>query len=256
MKANSRRRDYRSYRWRKGELPGVIAGCVGITGVLAYFFYRSAVAVIPLSVVGIGYFQMLRREKIAATREALVLQFRECILSVATSLQAGYSAENAFLESYGDMVSMFGADGLICEELLWVKRGLNINISLEELLMELAQRSDCEEIEQFAEIFALAKRSGGNMAQIIRSAATRIGKRIELKQEVNMLLSGRKMELTIMKIIPFGILFYVNWGTPGYFDPLYGNPTGIAIMSVCLLVYIGAVVMGDLIMKRIVAELT
>ncbi len=255
MKVNSERRDYRKYSWEKGELAGAVVASAVVTVLLAYFFYGSAIAVIPLSVVGCGYFYMLRRDKTAKARENLVAQFRECILSVVTALQAGYSVENAFVESYRDMVSMYGQRAYICEELLYLKRGMEINISLEKLLLDLAERSDSEEIAQFAEIFALAKRSGGNMSEIIQAAATRIGKRIEVKQEVNMLLSGRKMELTVMKVIPFGILFYVNYGNPGYFNSLYKTPVGIAIMTACLLVYLGAVVMGNLIMERIVVEL-
>ena len=256
MMESSKRRDYHEYFWGRGELAAVILQSVGIVAVLAYFFYRSILAMLPLTVVGMAFFRMTREKKACKAREELALQFRECILSVATSLQAGYSVENAFLESYRDMGTMYGEDAAICRELLGIRRGLNINISLEELLLDLAERSDCEEIEQFAHIFSLAKRNGGNMSEIIRGAAGRIGRRMELRQEVNLLLSGRQMELTIMKVIPFGILLYINMGNPGYFDALYHNPTGIVIMTACLLVYLGAVVLGEHIMKRIVAELT
>jgi len=255
MRTNSKRRDYRKYKWKGKELTLNILLCSGVVVMLAYFFYRSIWALIPLSAVGVWLFLHRMKEATEKEKKCLSEQFRECILAVSSSLRAGYSVENAFVESCQDMEMMFGREALICEELTCIKRGLHINLSLEELLLDLAQRSGCEDIEEFAKVFALAKRNGGNMTEIIRNTAGRIGKKMELQKEVELQLSGRKMELTIMKIIPFGILLYVNMGNPGYFDALYHNVSGALIMTVCLVIYLMAVVMGESIMQGIAREL-
>lgn len=52
-----------------------------------------------------------------------------------------------------------------------------------------------------------------------------------------------------------GILLYVGNSYPGYFDPLYHNLEGIAIMSVCLGLYLAAVFMGEKIMRNIELQL-
>lgn len=255
MNTNSPRQDYRKYAWGRGERARGIVLCAGLTGVLAFFFYRSFLAVLPLSAAGIYFFGQMGRKKADEAREELSGQFRECILAVATSLQAGYSAENAFLESRQDMALLYGEGALICRELGFIGRGLGLNIPLEELLEDVADRSCCEDISQFSQIFALAKRSGGNMAEIIRNSADRIGKRMDLRQEVRALLGGRRMELGIMKGMPFGILLYVSLGSPGYFDALYHNLAGAAVMTGCLVVYLGACFLGEYIMSGIVAEI-
>lgn len=252
---NLKRPDYRKYRWKKGEKIRIILLCAGITGLFAYFFYRSFLALLPMSAVGTLAFWQIGRNKAQSAREELAGQFRECILAVAISLQAGYSVENAFLESRQDMALMYGEDSLICVELDFVRRGLLINISLEEILTDMAVRSGCKEIAEFAQIFALAKRNGGNMSEIIRNSADQIGSRIELRQEIQMLLGGKKMELTVMKVMPFGILLYINMGNPGYFDPLYHNAAGVAIMTGCLGIYLGAYMLGEHIMEGIAAQL-
>lgn len=94
------------------------------------------------------------------------------------------------------------------------------------------------------------------MAEIIRSSAGQIGKQIELRQEIRMLLGGKKMELAIMKVMPFGILFYINMGNRGYFDSLYHNFAGALIMTGCLAVYLGAYLLGEHIMKGILSQVT
>lgn len=251
MNTSLKRPDYRRYSWKKGEKAGAVAVCAGITGFLAYFFYRSPLAMIPLSGIGILFFFRSAGEKAGKRREELAAQFRECILAVAASLQAGYSVENAFIDCRQDMQLMYGEEAAIVKELDIIRRGLHINISLEELLTDLAARSDSDHIAQFAQIFSIAKRNGGNMAEIIRSSAEQIGKQIELKQEIRMLLGAKKMELSIMKAMPFGILLYINIGNPGYFDSLYYNTAGILVMTGCLAVYLGAYLMGERIMDRL-----
>lgn len=256
MRENSRRQDYHEYRWKKGEGLRTAALCAGAVVFLACFFYRSLWACIPLAPLGWVCFRMLQKKKKKRTGEILAEQFRECILSVSSSLQAGYSAENAFLECGEDMRLLYGEKALICQELGFIRRGLQLNISLEELLRDFAERSDCPEIEQFAQIFSLAKRNGGNMAAVIKSSATLIGKRIEIRRELQTLLAGKRMELNIMKGMPFAILLYVSFGTPGYFDALYHNLTGAAIMTACLAVYLGAFLLGEAVLGRMTAEVS
>ncbi len=253
MDINSPRRDYHKYSWEKGERVRGIALCAGLTGILAFFFYRSLLAAVPLSAAGVYAFGQMGRKKAEQAREELSAQFRECILAVATSLQAGYSAENAFLECRQDMGMLYGENALICRELGFIARGLGINIPLEELLEDVAARSCSEDIALFVQIFALAKRSGGNMAEIIRNSADRIGRRIELRQEGKSLLGGRQMELGIMKGMPFGILLYISLGSQGYFDALYHNLAGAAVMTGCLGAYLAACLMGEYILRSIVA---
>ncbi|MCM1057036.1 MAG: type II secretion system F family protein [Firmicutes bacterium] len=253
-KTSSKRQDYHSYRWKKWEWAAAVLVSAAVTVFAAYFFYRSFWAVLPLLPIGVVLFRKLRKEKGEREREELTEQFRECILAVSTLLGAGYSVENAFLECEQDMALMYGKEALICGELKVVRRGLNINVSLEELLADLGERSGCEEMQQFAEVFAIAKRSGGNLAEIIRSSAELIGRKAELKKEIDTLLSGKKMELNIMKLMPFAILAYVGSANPGYFDILYSGLQGRLIMTGCLLAYMGAWAMGELVIRRMKRE--
>lgn len=254
MKASLKRRDYHEYAWKRGERILVLlqAGLVVIC--LSYFFYRSVWAVVPLMAVGAIYVFILRKQKLEKSRWELMMQFKECMLSVSTSLKAGYAVENAFLESRSDMKVLYGEHSLIYQEMELIRRGLMINITLEELLSDLAKRSDCEEIRQFSQIFAIAKRSGGDLAEIIRFSTELIGQRIDVRQEIHTVLSGRRMEQNIMKVMPFGILIYINVTYPGYFDSLYRNWQGVVIMTGCLAVYLGAYVMGDKILQEIEKE--
>ena len=167
-------------------------------------------------------------------------EFKDCILSVAANLRAGYSVENAFLECGRDMISLYGEKGLIIRELYRVKKGLCNNVPLEQLLKELGERSCCANIREFGEVFSIAGKSGGNLPEIIKSTANLIGEEISVKQEIRTTVSGKLFEQKIMTVIPFIMMAYVEAGNPGFFNVLYHNPAGWAIMTVCLMLYLTA----------------
>lgn len=255
MKESLRQQDYSRYSWKKGELTAAILISAAAAVFFAAFFYRSVIAILPMSPVGVFCFRSIRQRKLEQTKKNLTVQFRECILAVSASLRAGYSVENAFRECRQDMVLLYGEEAPICRELDYIRRGLDINITLEELLTDLACRSHCSEIREFAQIFVLAKRNGGSMPEIIRSSAVMIGQKIDLQQEIAVMLSGKQMEQNIMKLMPFGILLYISLANRGYFDVLYHNWQGAALMTGCLAVYLLAYAMGERIMAKIRLEL-
>ena len=71
----------------------------------------------------------------------------------------------------------------------------------------------------------------------------------DVEREIRTLLHGRRMEQRIMCFVPFAIVGYVSLSTPGYFAPLYHNPAGTGIMTVCLLLYLFAVRIGMQIVR-------
>lgn len=251
---NSGLRDYNKCQWNKGEFVLAVIKSVGIVIFLSFFFYKSMWAAIPLSFIGVLYFKKLKLQKIEKEKQEMLLQFKECMNSVTVALKAGYAPENAFLESRSDIKLLYGENSVMYRELEFIKRGLIINIPLEEQLKDFGKRSGLDEIKQFAEIFSVAKRSGGDMPVILGACSEVIQQKIELTREIAVSLSGKQMEQNIMKLMPFGILLYIGGSNPGYFDMLYHNLQGVGIMTLCLILYLAAYILGDKIMHKISCE--
>lgn len=241
--------------WSVSEKIIAVIESVGVVCLLAYFFYRSFIAIIPLSIAGALFFAGLKKKAIAKKLEELEMQFKECILSVSTSLKAGYAVENAFIESAEDMKQLYGGGALIVKELELIRRGIVVNYTLEELLQNFAKRSGSSNIRQFADVFVIAKRNGGNLPEIIKTTSEIIGRQIDSRGEIKAILSGRRMEQNIMKLMPFAIILYVGASSKGYFDSLYGNLQGVLIMTVCLGIYILAYFLGEKILGRLEKEM-
>ncbi len=251
MKKNSKLRDYRFCENSLREILPCLLQSAGAMAILAYFFYRSLWALPALVPVGIFYYRSLRERRRCRQVLALTLQFKETILSVSTSLLAGYAVENAFLESRQDIEMLYGKESFMYKELETIRRGIVMNVTLEDLLSDLGCRSGSEDLAEFAAVFAIAKRSGGNLSDIIRNTAELTMRRIESMQEIQTLLSGRKLEQSIMRCIPFVLILYISAGNPGYFDGLYHNFQGVLVMSGCLCLYLISWVMGDKIIDGI-----
>ncbi len=248
---SSRARDYHLAELNAGTRVMALLKSAAVVAVLTIFFYRSILAAIPLSFIGFLFYKKNISELAGRDRQILESQFGEAIHGVETALKAGYSVENAFIQSGRDMGRQFGEESFIFREMEVIRRGLIINITLEEMLADLAARSGSEAIEDFANVFAIAKRFGGNMPEVISTSARTIALQIETREEIMASLSGRRMEQNIMKIMPFGILTYVSISSPGYFDPLYENATGILVMTGLLAVYLAAYFIGDRILGKL-----
>jgi len=240
--------DYEHYQFGRKEMLLYGLESAGIVLFFSYFFYHSLLAAIPLMPVGIFYLARKRKERSKKQQNTLKLQFKEAILCISAGMRAGYSADNAIRESYKDMMRMFGQKSLICKELQYIIGGMQNNIPIEELLYDFGNRSGIDEIKEFGEIFAISKKNGGNIGQIIAETVEIISKKLEVDREIETLVSARKLEQNIMNLVPFFILVYVNMTSKGFFQVLYHNLVGNVIMTIGVIAYTGAIFLEDKIM--------
>lgn len=229
--------NYNSYEFNKKEWAiCILAGCVLILGI-SYLFYKSFLPFLILSpgiVIIIGSY----REKLKRQRKAkLNIQFKDGIMALSASLGTGYAIENAFREAYVEVSLLYGKDSYISKEFEYMIYQLQINITVEEVLEDFGKRSGLEDIENFAQIFKIAKRSGGDLIQVIRSTAETIGQKIDTKREILTILSAKKYEQKIMNLVPFGIILYIKISNPEFLNIMYETIMGRIIMSICLIVY-------------------
>ena len=222
---------------------------VGASIGISYLFYRSLWGVIVVSPMGFYFWKNIKEDACQKRKKKLALQFKDCIKSVSASMKAGYSVENSFRESIKDINLVYGEDSIMSVELRSIIAGLSNNITLEEKLISLGERSGVEDIREFGEIFRIAKRGGGNLTEIISDTVSLMDKKSEIDAEIDVLISSRRTESRIMEAVPFAIIVYISMTSPGFFENLYHNLVGILIMTICLAAYFGAVILS----KKIVS---
>ena len=243
-KKNYWQQDIRRYEYLKALLQGL-----ALVGAVSYMFYGTWVCTLLFSPYLIRYIKSWEIQKAKKKQTLFRIQFKEAIQSLSMALTVGYSVENAMRETIKDLKGIYKKDDMILREFSYMIRQLQMNVSVEKVLQDFAQRTADEDVQTFVTVFNMAKRSGGDTMEIIRNAVRQMGEKIDVEREITTLVSGKKLELKIMTMIPLGMVLYMKISFPEFLDVLYGNLAGVIIMSICLLVYVVAYEMGRRIVE-------
>ena len=241
--------DYSKDGFNQREKFKAISQGIFILALLAYTFYRSAIAFLVMLPFLVFYMKWKKAQFMQRQKELLGIQFKEILHSLLAGIQAGYSIENAFCNAYGDIKLLYGEDAILAKELLLINKSLRNNCNVEDLVMDLAHRSHHPDIMEFAEVFQATKRSGGNLPSMMKTTSEILSAKMEVKRKISTVISSKKMEQNIMNVVPFGIMLYINASSPGFFDVLYHNVTGILIMTILLMVYLAAYFLAEKILR-------
>ena len=227
----------------KALLQGIL-----LIGVVSYLFYGTFLGAFLLSPYLIRYMRSWEKQTIKKRKQGFQLQFKEAIEGISSALNVGYSVENAMRETLDELQILYKKEELIVREFRYMVHQLDMNISIEAILKDFAKRTEDDKVRTFVEVFSMAKRSGGNMRDIIRNTVCQIGDEIDVRREIDTIMAAKKLEFKVMSMIPFAMICYIKVSFPEFVDVLYGNALGIGVMTVCLLIYVVAYELG----KRIV----
>lgn len=226
------------------ERLGLLVKSLGVILLLNACFYRRGATLLFLIPVGTGFYCMERKRLLQKKQEEARQQFKEMLLLVTAGQKAGYSVENAFLKSYDDLAGLFGESSSICCMLRRLRWGLANHIPVEELWMTMGKMTGIGEIKEFADVFRVAKESGGNMTVMMERTSETIEAVAETQREIETLLGAARLEQRLMNGMPVFLVLYVGIVSPGYFDRLYHSMEGIVIMTGALLFYLAAFWLG------------
>lgn len=202
---------------------------------IAYSFYRSIPLFVILTAAGAVGYPLMKKEELKEKRLwQLTLEFKDAIWMVSGYLSAGLSVENAFAVTASELKKSVGEDAMITREFASIVRELHLNKPVERLLMDFADRSGLQDIRNFAEVFVIAKRSGGSMSEIIERTTGVIRDRVSVSEEIKNMTASQRYEQNIMSILPFLLIFYINLTSGGFLDVMYETAAGRLVMTFCL----------------------
>lgn len=229
--------DYTSYRLSIREY--IFYGVLGllIISVVSHLFYHSFIPVVIFLPLSYPYFNQVSQHLYRKRCNKLCRQFKDSLVSLSTSLEAGCSIENAIWEAYLEISVLYSRNSYMAAELGSIYNQLKLSIPIEEAFSNLAARTDVDDILTFCEILKIAKRTDGNLVSIIRSTANTIQEKFDIKREISTNVNGKKPEQIVMSVMPVFIIVYIKLTSPDFFEPLYGNIAGIAFVTICLLIY-------------------
>lgn len=231
-----RMNNYDTYEMSVRERLLYIAAAAAVIFSVAYLFYRSAILSALLTPLALLYPGIRTREIIRRRKKELNIQFKDMLYSLSSSLYAGKTVESAFREALKDLSVLYQEpSAFILEELRRIIGRLDMNETLESALCDFAGRARLEDVDNFVNVLNISKRSGGNLAEVVRNTSAIINDRIEVGQEVDTMLSERKFEQKLLNVIPIIMIFLLSTSAPDYMSPVFDTLAGRITMSVSIM---------------------
>ncbi len=212
---------------------------------ISRMFYGNLWMAIIISPIGILIYKTIKKKIYKSQIRKMELQFRDMLTAVSDLMQTGYSIENSFIESYKEIVQIYGKNSMIGKEMRLIISRLKLNVNIEKIMGDFADRYDIESIKTFYQTFSIAKRTGGNMREIIKNICETISLKEEIKEEIKVAMNAKRLEQKVMMGIPVFIMIYVTFASPGFLDVMHETLLGNIIMTICLGAYVGSYIWGE-----------
>lgn len=242
--------DYNIYVMGKNEKWLNIALAAGVLFGIGFVFYKSIIFSALLMVFAVKFPEIRVKQIIFKRKKSLNIQFKDMLYSLASSLSAGKSIESGFRETLSDLVIIYpDPETNIINEVQLIIRGIEMNETIEDMLQQFADRAHIEDIENFADIFRTCKRTGGDIIQVIRSTSNVIGEKIEIKEEIETLIAGKKFEFKVLMIMPIFLILLLTYTAADYMEPVFTTIAGRFVMTIAIGLFVVAYFVGEKIMN-------
>lgn len=192
--------------------------------------------------LGVGFPFILVSLKTAKRMKAFNSQLGDALILIANSLRTGYS----FMQA-SDMVAQEMRPPISSEFARTVKE-MNLGITMEDSLGNLAKRIDSEDLDLVLTAVLIQRQVGGNMAEVLDNIARTIRERVRIRGEIRALTAQGRISGFVVSLLPFGLGLVIFAMNPEYIKVLFVHPLGKIMLGVAL---VGQVV-GILMIRRIV----
>ncbi len=199
-------------------------------------------------IAGILFIPMRTKSIVAKKRLQLNRQFRDMLDTLTTAMGAGKNVNDSFQSTYQDLKIQYEDDAFILKELEVILSGIQNNVPIEELLEDFGRRSDIDDIESFAHVFAISYRKGGNIRDIIRNTHSILSDKMEIKEDIETLVTSNKLEQNIMVVMPIILVGMIKLLSPD-FAANFVSPAGIAATTVSLVIFVIAYLVGKKVLS-------
>ena len=193
--------------------------------------------VIGLLVGGfLGYFisSMWLNSRQAARRKAFEEELPDFLMLIASALRSGLSFNQSLDSSAAD------GKGEVSRQMRRALREVQMGSAIEPALTRVADRMKNEDLRWTVLALGIQREVGGNLSNILETAAGTIKSRAELRREVRTLSAEGKLSGYVLAGLPVGLFFYMLFANREYVSFFWTNPIGfIALGGMVILFVLG-----------------
>ena len=206
-----------------------VVAVVVTTAIARFFFHDSAVTGL-LAVIGgllVGFFvpQMFLSFKAKRRARKFESQLPDVLTLLASSLATGFSL------AQGVDAVVHDASEPSAKEFSRALAETRIGATLEDTLDHLAKRMDSSNMTWTTMAIRIQRQVGGNLAETLRTTATTLREREELKRHVRGLSAEGRLSAYILMALPIGLFLYLYATNRTYIALLWSGPIGWGMLA-------------------------
>ena len=219
--------------------------------IISYLFFNNIFLSICFSPYIIYYIKKSWNIYEQKQKEQFKIQFFEGMEIVASYIKTGMSTRKSFIQALEDIKLLYGINSKIYKEMDYINTSIELDISIEEAINNLARKMCIKEISEFAGLFEVSIRRDGNVVKVIENMCAYIKDELEMNRQVRIAINGVLSEISIMKMMPLGILAYLRVCSSEYMECVYKDAKGLIIMTIVLIVYIVVLYVIDKMKQKV-----
>jgi len=252
--------NYKVYRMKSTEKIGysivffILGGIVGLifyanlfmsNGEATVFTHISNIIIFVLfGFIGIKIFIPIREKSLKEKRQKkLRLQFRDMLAALSASFSAGENAMGAFQSAYRELISQYGEESYISHELKEILTAFSNNFSVDDVLESFGERSGIDDIVDFANVYSICKRQGGDLKKVVRETYDLIGEKMSINEEIKTKLTSNKTQQNVMSVVPILLIAFLRFSSSSFAEN-FASPTGVITMTVAIGIFVGSYMYG------------
>ena len=203
-----------------------IVGAGVLIGLLAALRFSTPLAFLPCPVATWFISGFVLRFLQARRKRAFDKQLGDTIILLSNALKAGYSFAQAV-----STVSKT-ASPPIADEFSRATREMALGISVDDALNHMVKRNVSEDFDLMVTAVQIHRVVGGNLAEILDTIAHTIRERVRIKGEIRTLTAQARASGWIITLLPIGLAAALTVISPDYFQPMFKEGLGIAMLAV------------------------
>ena len=168
-------------------------------------------------------------------QKALLREFRDFLFSLSASFATGRHMTEAMEEAEGALHNIYGDKGHMSREIQYMLKAIRETGQSDHMVFaDFAMRTGLEDVQMLSEVYDACRETGGNMAAAVNKAAALLTEKINIEMEIQTMLSQKKLEGTIIAMMPTAMILFLLLMSPDYLEPMYTTMAGRILMTLAL----------------------
>ena len=221
----------------RGALVATLQGATAAVCLAAAFAQSQPLLVVVLPII--AFLPSVVLSKRAALRIAgLEEQIEPWLNAIANALKASPSLGEAVAAS----ASLVGAP--MSQEVDVVIKEYELGTPLDRALDNFANRMSSRTLGGCVLALKVARRSGGNLPEMLESAAVALREMARLEGVVRTKTAEGKAQAFVIGMIPAPMVLLINWLEPTFLDPLMQTFSGHLVLAAIAVLWVSAILLS------------